>query len=388
MRPRPRCLIFNPYFAVLGGGERYTVALGEAIAHSHDVVYASPHPPDAELARQLGFPPVEVAALTTRAFSGASASYDLAVVITLGLPPRSFATTSLLVVQFPRDPAVTGNRLRSFMIRRQLRRYHRVVYSAFARDWLRQRWGVDAVVIHPPVELGGEATTPKARVILAVGRFLGRASDQWNSKRQDVLIDAFAKLPEDVRTKWRLVLAGGVAPSPEMDAYLEDLRNKAKGLDVTLEVNVSPERLQALLATARLFWHASGFDRPSSAPERAEHFGISTAEAMSHRVIPLVFADGGQVEIVEPHCGRLWRSVPELVEQTTELARSSDRQLDDLGAAARAASLRFGRDRFDREVQELIEQIGATRVGSRIAHALRLRWRRLRSRVHVSTTRP
>jgi glycosyltransferase involved in cell wall biosynthesis len=272
------------------------------------------------------------------------------------------------------------------MIRRQLRRYHRVVYSAFARDWLRRRWGVDAVVIHPAVELGGEEATPKARVILAVGRFLGRASDQWNNKRQDVLIDAFAQLPEEVRVQWRLVLAGGVAPSPEMDAYLEGLRAKAKGLDVTLEVNVAPERLQALLGMARLFWHASGFDRPPSAPERAEHFGISTAEAMSHRVIPLVFADGGQVEIVEPHCGRLWRSVAELVDQTTNLARATDRQLDDLGAAARAASLRFGRDRFDREVRELIEQIGASRVRGRIARALRSRWRRLRSRAYGSGT--
>lgn len=35
---RPSCLIFNRDFPVLGGGERYTVALGAVIAERYDVL--------------------------------------------------------------------------------------------------------------------------------------------------------------------------------------------------------------------------------------------------------------------------------------------------------------------------------------------------------------
>jgi len=56
----PRCLIFNPYFEVLGGGERYTVALGKVIAKTHDVTFAAPVSPSPALAERLGFGVLEV----------------------------------------------------------------------------------------------------------------------------------------------------------------------------------------------------------------------------------------------------------------------------------------------------------------------------------------
>lgn len=377
-----RCLVWNPDFAVLGGGERFTVALGQVIAEDHDVVFAGPHPVSPARLRRLGFPAVDVVQLREQDLGRTSADYDLAVVVTLKLPPRSFATRSLLVVQFPLE-SVPSTRLHRARTRSKLRRYDMIVYSSFVRDWLSRRWGVDATVIHPPVELGSRAQSSKEQLILSVGRFLGKTHDQWNNKRHDALIEAFGQLPDDIRDTWRLVLVGSASPSVEIDEHLDALRTAAAGLNVTLEVNASPERLRDLQRRARLFWHASGFGRLADAPECAEHFGISTVEAMSYRAIPLVYADGGQLEIVDENCGRLWRTIPELVAKTTALVRTRINELEGLAATAREASLPFGADHFRAEVRDFLARIGAT-SSTRTSPPRR---RRSRFRRHIVATR-
>src|SRR5205807_1051539 len=125
--------------------------------------------------------------------------------------------------------------------------------SEFTREWLQRRWGVDGVVINPPVALAGGRRAPKENLILSVGRFMGFATDQWNSKHQDVLIRAFAQLPEKIRETWQLVLAGGCLPSSEMDAFMDDLREQAAGLNFSFEVNATTDRLDDLRARARFF---------------------------------------------------------------------------------------------------------------------------------------
>ena len=351
-----RCLIVNPYFAVLGGGERYTVALGKVIGESYEVTYASSMPPDRVLAGKLGFPPLDVQLLDDRDVARASLDYDLAVVVALQVPPPSFAAQSLLIVQFPSGTLPT-RRVRRWLAIAKLRRYHRVVYSEFVRDQLARRWNVSGDVLMPGVQLADGHQQPKQNLILSVARFVGRFSDDWNNKRQDVLIDAFSRLPPQLRETWHLALVGGCAPSAEMDEFIEDLRRRAAGVNITFEVNAPPERVSELQGAARFFWHAAGYERPPSDPERAEHFGISTVEAMSHGVIPLVYADGGQLEIVSPPFGRLWRSVPELVDHTAQLMKQPRAELDRLGDAARSASVRFGSTRFDAEARELLTRL-------------------------------
>ena len=375
----PRCLIYNPYFAVLGGGERYTVALGAAISRSHDVVYAAPFPPDRELAQRLGFPPFEVMHMTQAAFSRSSADFDLAVVVTLEVPPATFATRNLAVVQFPMTTLGDGSRAGRRRDRSRLAQYHCVTYSRFVREWIRRRWDVDADVVMPSCELAPEEPGQKENLVLAVGRFLARETDQWNSKRQDVMIAAFSELPDHLRGSWRLVLAGGAAPSRDIDRFVAHLRERAEGLPITIEVNVPARRLAELQRKARFFWHASGYERPDDRPEQTEHFGISTVEAMSHGAIPLVYADGGQPEIVDTSFGRLWHTIPELVEQTAALMETPPAELDRMGIAARRASMRFGTERFDAEVDALLERVGALRwaqsFGGRAARRLN-RYRR------------
>ena len=374
-----RCLVFNPFFPVLGGGERYTVDLGRIISETHDVTYASIHGLDPARVAEIGFPPIDVIEIPLEEFSRASVEYDLAVMVTLDMPPPTFATRSILVLQFPREDISKANALRRWWLRRRVRRYQPIVNSQFAADWVRRRWGVDSRVVYAPVGLTDQEPGPKEQIILAVGRFLAREEDQWNSKRQDALIQAFAQLRPELRESWRLVLAGVAPPSEEMDAALERLREQADGLNVTLEPNIAAERLDDLYARARLFWHATGFERPDDAPERAEQFGMSTVEAMSHGAIPLVYADGGQLEIVSGDWGRLWHTLPELVEQTEALMTAPPEQLDGLGAAARMACQKYGRAQFDINVRSFLRDIGAADARPRASTWRRLRWRASRA---------
>jgi glycosyltransferase involved in cell wall biosynthesis len=239
----------------------------------------------------------------------------------------------------------------------------------------------------PAVVLADGRCEAKENLILSVGRFVGRPSDAWNSKRQDALIAAFSQLPLHLRRSWRLVLAGAAARSPAMDEYLDKLRQQAAGLNVSIETDVTPERLSSLQSRARLFWHAAGFERPRSLPEGAEHFGVATVEAMSHRAIPLVYADGGQLEIVSPQFGRLWTSIPDLVDKSVTLMEQSSAELDGMGDAARSASSRFGARRFEAEARELLNRLRIRQAPKRRAQLADTQRRKARSSIYRTKVR-
>ena len=132
---------------------------------------------------------------------------------------------------------------------------------------------------------------------------MGRFFRGGHSKNQHVLLDALAELDAP---GWRLVLAGG-GDDPD---YVEELRRRADGLPAELRVDVPRDELLELYSRAALFWHAAGHGQDARRhPERLEHFGITTVEAMAHGAVPLVFPAGGPAEVVEDgRTGVWWRS--------------------------------------------------------------------------------
>ena len=353
-----RCLIFNPYLGVLGGGERYTFALGQVIAETYDVTYATQHGqiPQPEAMRRLGFPDVTISPLAEHDLSRTSLAYDLAVAIGIKPPPPLWAAKNLFIIQFPFEPLQKT----PFARRRtqcHLRRYERLVYSEFARRWVLERWGVDADVLAPAADIPSGDVPRKENLILSVGRFFA----DKHCKRQDALVDAFARLPDELQRKWHLVLVGGFSGLPQDAAFVERVRRAANGLNVSIELNASAARLAALQERARFFWHATGFGRPSDAPELAEHFGLSTIEAMGHGAIPLVFADGGQIEVVTPAVGVLWTSIEQLVDETVLLMGSAPSDLDQRARAAHLASQSFSVKRFNEAARRIVRRSEAER---------------------------
>jgi glycosyltransferase involved in cell wall biosynthesis len=227
--------------------------------------------------------------------------------------------------------------------------------SGFTQEHIARRLGVEAVVLSPPVDPPPPPVPApeRRRRILSVGRFFHGAHD----KRQDVLIRAFAELRtllEDPEG-WELHLAGGADERASTRRRLDDLHSLARGLPVHFHVNASAAELGELYATSELYWHAAGYRvRADRHPERAEHFGIATAEAMAHGAVPLVVPVGGQAELVSDGVnGRHWLTTPELVQRAQELIEDPP-AVEVLRKAARADARRYGKDRFLAEVRRLV----------------------------------
>ncbi|MDX6254330.1 MAG: hypothetical protein QOJ11_664 [Frankiales bacterium] len=326
-------------------------ALAGLLAHrGHEVTVAAPDPPSAKALRRMGYDSsIARARMSLLGFTRASSAWDMVICLTNTIPPVSLCPRSFLVVQFP-FVRLSGLAPRRRLQERALRDYACITYSEFVRVHLLQRWGLDSSVVNPPVEAGYYDANVKQRSILAVGRFFTGG----HNKRQDALIEAFKALAPDLRDGWRLTLMGGTADDDAARSAVEALSRRSVGYNIELRVNVTAEALSRAYAEASLFWHATGYQRPAANPERAEHFGISTVEAMSYGCVPLAFDDGGQREIVTSSAGVLWKDVRELVAATEDLMRDS-LALRRLAASAQAQSKAFSVQEFERRASRALE---------------------------------
>ena len=229
-----------------------------------------------------------------------------------------------------------------------------VANSGYTRRWITRWWGRSSVVLEPPVRL--REPGPKEPIILSVGRFF--APGRGHSKKQHELVAAFSALQAAGGADgWELHLVGGC---DEADAeYLEAVRRAAVGLPVVFHVDATGSELEALYARASIYWHAAGLGEDLEAdPVRAEHFGISVVEAMSAGAVPIVYAEGGPVDVVRVDRGegRWFSDLDELVEITAELLGDPGAR-EAMGQAARRRALEFGRERFAGRLRDLVERV-------------------------------
>ena len=297
-----------------------------------------------------------------------SEPYDMFVTFTHEPPPFCHAPRGVLVVLFPmfapyhRVESPIGSRglwerarraYASFEWHRRLATYDiTVAISEFTREWIMRSWGVDAVIVYPPAE-GDTSALEKSRLILSVGRF----ASSGHVKCQLEMVEAFSGL---ALPDWSYVSAGSLGGSPEDHAYTEAVGRAAEGLPITIAPNLDRAAVRDLYGQAKIFWHAAGFGNPESSPERNEHFGISTVEAMAAGCVPIVINKGGQPEIVEHGVsGFLWQSLDDLRTYTTEVANDQGlwRRMSE---AARERAKRFDRRHYvDRFLEVLGPQLGA-----------------------------
>lgn len=230
-----------------------------------------------------------------------------------------------------------------------------VANSAFTRDWIGRLWGRDAAILHPPVR--PQPRVAKEPIVLGVGRFFDPADG--HNKRQLELVSAFARLQaddsphRDAARGWELHLVGGYGARGE--DYVERVRAAAEGLPVRLHLNASGAEVRDLYSRAALFWHATGLgEDPEAHPERLEHFGISTVEAMSAGAVPVVIGVAGQLELFDDGvAGYHWQTVEELVARTGELMADPVERAFMADRAVEAAG-RFGPEPFAAHLEELV----------------------------------
>lgn len=354
-----RVSFYDPYLDVLGGGEKVLLTILESVASSgrHEVVIMSPRRPDPAHWGRLNIS-VDPAHLRWRAanqlsVTALSAGMDLFVTLTNHFPPLSLARRSATIVQFPfARLAGSGSldRLRAGERAWRLRSYdHVVCYSEFVAAEIRERLRVaHPLVLTPPVDLpSSPSRCEKERKVIAVGRFFPAADA--NNKKHEVLIDAWRALERSGRSAgWELHLVGGLASDSASVNHFNGLVDRGRGLSIQFHPNAEPDTLVDLYRRSAVFWHAAGFGE--ALPERYEHFGITTVEAMAYGCVPVVVGLGGQLEIVsDEQNGRLWRSIDELVAMTSELIADPARAAR-LRSRAIADAARYGKAHFVAEV--------------------------------------
>jgi O-antigen biosynthesis protein len=231
-------------------------------------------------------------------------------------------------------------------------RYRHLVFnSRYTAEWIVKKWGLrPGIHLYPPVDMDGSMDlSAKENIILSAARF-----DPGGNKQQLRMVQAFKEMsrrhPQALRG-WKLILAGG---SPKDNPYLKTIRQAVaeSGLEnIGLQVNISAAELKILYQRARIFWHLCGLYQ--NEPELVEHFGMTTAEAMQNGCVPVVFAGGGLVEIVEDGVsGLLFSSRDQLIRQTVKLI-NDPQLLQGLAENACRRGKTFGRDIFTSRVKEI-----------------------------------
>ena len=289
-----------------------------------------------------------------------SSPYDLFISFVHGVPSFCHAPRGVLAVLFPLDEpaglrteAATAASM-SGLTRLAKRAYHRwewgrrlggyqqrVAISRFAAEWAKRRWGIECDVIYPPVDTNC-GVEEKENLILSVGRFF----TQGHSKKQLEMLHAFDGLTSELRG-WSYSCVGGVEESASARAYFATATKVGHKSGAHVEGNIDRGRLDRLYQRSKVFWHAAGFGEDEERyPERSEHFGIVTVEAMAAGCVPIVINRGAQGEIVEHGVsGFLWDTVEELQQYTTQVARDEQLRIR-MADAARLRAQRFSTERF------------------------------------------
>lgn len=343
--------IYNPYLDGLAGGERYTSTLAAHWSKKHDVFLFWDDPSILEKAQERFSLDLTRVALAHNVFRGKNflnkiintKSYDCIFFLSDGSMPLSLAKYNIIHFQIPFQ-----NLNLSAL---KFKRYQAVVCnSKFTKDNIDPIVSSRAMIIYPPVISAADTRYSKKNIILSVGRFSGF----FQTKKQEILIDAFSKSKSTgILTGWRLVFAGGLLNSDK--EYFENLRKKAMGLPIDFYPNISYKDLIELYNSAKLYWHAAGFDETN--PQNMEHFGISTVEAMSAGCIPISYNGGGQKEIIKHGInGFLWLTLNELLDYSQRLAKNKQ-IFTGIARHVKKSAERFNVDRFNKDFDLLLETI-------------------------------
>ena len=352
--------IFDPYLDTMSGGEKYMLTLGQCLAKEHTVTLFWDIQRKEEIfeaaKKRFDFD-LSPLTITDSIFEGKvalatrlqkSREYDAIIVLSDGSIPLVLCD---LIVHFqsPVEWVKTGLKTRL-----KLSRIKRVICnSEFTKSFIDRKFHCKSQVIYPPVIIQGEySEAEKTNSILNVGRFgINQAGSSY--KKQDVLAETFKNMVDQGLTGWELVFVMSVQEK-DIEAA-KGFVDACKGYPIKFSLNPTNDQLWEEYKKARIYWHASGFGEDlTSHPDRAEHFGISTVEAMGMGAVPIVFKAGGQPEIVVDHVnGRLWQTTEELQAITTEVINNSKVYATLVEEAIRSVDT-FSKESFCREFTSLL----------------------------------
>ncbi len=342
-----RAAIYNQYLDTLGGGERYTVSFAKVLAElgwSVDIEWK-----DAEikenLEKRFG---VDMKNINIIPDVKRGDGYDLCFWVSDGSIPALKARKNFLHFQVPFHH-IGGNNLLNKM---KLMRVEEIICNSyFTKKFIDREYGVESIVVYPPVPAGIIKPKRKENIILSVSRF----SQLKQSKHQDVLIDVFKKLVDGGLTGWRLILTGGIEVG--VGDFIEKLESTSNGYPIEIIKSPDFKTLKELYGKSKIFWSAAGFgEDEEETPEKMEHFGITVVEAMSGGAIPVVYNAGGHKEIIDDNVnGFLWDNTKILEEVTLKLIKAESAYFRDILKKAKEKSKKYDLETFKEGILPLLK---------------------------------
>ena len=352
--------IFDPYLDTVGGGEKYMLTIAQCLSKTHDVSIFWDL--DNENIKKLVLKrfALDLSSIQFRKniFSShvplaervsIARKYDTIIYLSDGSLPLIGKKNLIVHFQFPVE-WVNGH---SVVTKLKLLQVKKIICnSQFTKTYIDKKFNVSSTILYPPVDILSSDTKKKEQIILHVGRF-GIDREGANYKKQDVMINVFKTMVKNGLVGWRFFLIISVQENDK--EKLQNLKEMTKGFPIEIVENPNNTVLHAFYKKAKIYWHASGFGEDlSKYPEKAEHFGIATVEAMGAGVVPVAINAGGQKEIVQDgENGFLWNTIDELIEKTSLIIKNTI-LLEKLSLQACKDAKQFNVDRFCEEINKIV----------------------------------
>lgn len=343
--------IYTPYLDTLGGGEKYIFDIANCLSGENEVsIFSSEEDILKSVEERFGYD-LKKTKTVDSIFNGTkslykSKDYDVIFFVSDGSIPTLLSKKNFLIVQFPLNWVKL-----SVFDKIKLSKINSIIcYSEFVKAHLKKTFKKNIIVIPPYVKSYYDKKIKKENMIISVGRF----TKGMNRKKQEVMVEAFKRLVDSGIKDWSLALLGSYREKDK--DYFDAIKKMTDGYPIEIIGNSSIETLSEYYNKAKIYWHAAGFGEDMEKnPERAEHFGITTVEAMSAGCVPIVINQGGQREIVEDNInGFLWDTEEELIRKTENVIRDKD-IFERVSKKAIKRSNDFGNEIFCTNINKLIK---------------------------------
>ncbi len=233
-----------------------------------------------------------------------------------------------------------------------------IANSDYTKYYTKKFLAVDSKVLYPPIDTNiFYPSKNKKNYIISVGRFFFGS----HNKKHLEMIKTFKKMydsNEQLFKGWEYHICGGVEKNKIHQMYFEKVKEAAVGYPIFIHENIRLKDLIKLYSESKIFWHAAGYmENEDVSPEKFEHFGITTVEAMSAGCVPIVINKAGQKQIIQNgENGILWDNDNELIQNTITLVK--DKYLmEKISKKAITTSKKFSRENFNNRTENLIGKL-------------------------------
>jgi glycosyltransferase involved in cell wall biosynthesis len=363
--------LYDPYLDTLSGGEKYILTMAACLSKNHETSILWDDPSILKKAYDKLRIDLSRVKIEQNIFSPKislykrlilSKKYDYLIILSDGSIPITLAKKTILHFQFPVEWVKKGD----IKTKIKLSKINSVICnSIYTKKFIDKKFNINSTVLYPPtiteenISKLEKEKQDKKNIILTVGRY-SLLPDGSSIKKQEKLLEIFKQMVDDGLKNWQFYLI--LSYLPENEKYISDLEAKAKNYPIKIIKNISYNELTKLYSQTKIYWHAAGFqENLEKYPERAEHFGITTVEAMAQKAVPVVINKGGQKEIVEDNInGFLWETEDELKQKTKRLM--IDKKLrEQMANLAVKKAKEFTTEKFCAQLHDVIARSEATR---------------------------